>query len=291
MVQLEKIRIIKKYMKTLKPVFLYYSILLSTICYSQDSVKGDYLVGKLDNDEVNDTLSFYKLNDVIKCELKSSSKININFEIEATELNFGFDNPGKGIISFINSGVGQTRLEETQFYVFEPSIKNWILTKNISLSSNIDEKGGLTIPYIEFEYSCEKSICESIDGKSIIYEISKPKIEVIDQLLSDVKSKRNVKYDLIEYLFNYPISNKNVVKYNDLAYFLSNDDISLYILSSVIKKFPKRTVAYLNIGDSFYNLGNEYQARKNYKKYISLMKLQKKDLKIPKYVYERLLMN
>lgn len=278
-------------MKTLKPVFLYYSILLSTICYSQDSVKGDYLVGRLDNDDVNDTLSFYKLNDVIKCELKSSSKININFEVEATELNFGFDNPGKGIISIINSGVGQTRLEETQFYVFEPSIKNWILTKSISTSSNIDKDSGITIPYIEFEYSCEKNICETIDGKSVSHEISKPKKEVIDQLLSDVKNKRNVKYDLIEYLFNYPISNKNVVKYNDLAYFLSNDDISLYILSNVIKKFPKRTVAYLNIGDSFYNLGNEYQARKNYKKYISLMKLQKKDLKIPKYVYERLLMN
>jgi hypothetical protein len=179
--------------KKLKIIFLYYSILLSSICYSQDSVKGNYLVGKLDNDEVNDTLSFYELNDVIKCELKSSSIININFELEATELNFGFDNPSKGIISFINSGVGQTRLEETQFFVFESSLKNRILTKNISLSSNIDKDGGLTIPYIEFGYSCEKDICETIDGKNVKYKISKPKKEVINQLLSDVKKQEKCK--------------------------------------------------------------------------------------------------
>ena len=127
------------------------------------------------------------------------------------------------------------------------------------------------------------------DDKEVKCQIAKPKINYIDELISNAKIKKNVKYDAIEYLFNYLISAKNVSKYNDLAFYLSNDDISLYILNEVIKKYPNRVVAYINIADSYFNLENYDEAVKNYKKYILLMKSQKKDLKkIPKYVFERI---
>ena len=78
---------------------------------------------------------------------------------------------------------------------------------------------------------------------------------------------------------------------NDVAFFAyqaKGYSEAIYILEKVIEIYPTRVVAYLNIADSYFNLGNYDEAVKNYKIYISLMKSQKKDLKkIPKYVYDR----
>lgn len=67
-----------------------------------------------------------------------------------------------------------------------------------------------------------------------------------------------------------------------------NPTYSIEILEGIIAQFPERTVAYLNLADSFWEIDNKKEAIDNYKKYISLMKSQKKDLKkIPQRVMVR----
>lgn len=89
---------------------------------------------------------------------------------------------------------------------------------------------------------------------------------------------------------NIKLSNENVSKINDYAFKLEkvNPSYSIEILKEIIERFPERTVAYLNLADSFWNTEEKEKAIDNYKKYISLMKSQKKDVKkIPKRVIVR----
>ena len=86
--------------------------------------------------------------------------------------------------------------------------------------------------------------------------------------------------------------NLSINEFNNVAFFSYKSkayDESIYILNKIIKKYPARTVAYLNLADCYWELKDKDKAKENYKKYIQLMTEQKKDLKkIPKYVYERI---
>jgi tetratricopeptide (TPR) repeat protein len=87
------------------------------------------------------------------------------------------------------------------------------------------------------------------------------------------------------------ISNQNLTTLNDFAYKLENinPDITINILQKILEKFPNRTVAYLNLADTYWAIGNQELAKENYKRYVEIMKSQKKDLtKIPKQVWERI---
>lgn len=87
------------------------------------------------------------------------------------------------------------------------------------------------------------------------------------------------------------VTNQNVKKLNDFAYSLGNINPSFAIdlLQEIIKKYPNRVVAYLNLADNYWAINKKDLAKENYKKYIALMKSQNKDLKrIPKQVWERL---
>lgn len=83
----------------------------------------------------------------------------------------------------------------------------------------------------------------------------------------------------------------NVEKLNNLAFNLYNYsafDDSIFLFKKILDKYPSRTVAYLNLADSYWAIGNQELAKEKYKKYLTLMKSQKKDLKkIPNYVWER----
>ncbi len=91
---------------------------------------------------------------------------------------------------------------------------------------------------------------------------------------------------------NILIDKNNVKKFNNIAYKYSlykRYDISLTIINKVIEKFPTQVVAYLNRADCHWELKEKEKAKRDYKKYVQLMKEQNKDLtRIPDYVYERL---
>lgn len=255
------------------------------IFYCQTINKNYQIINFIDNDNIIDTLT-YKINsDSIVGNIKTNI-LNLKFVqyIENNLYNY-IEVPEKGWIAFVTSGNGMSRHEEIQIYNYDISRLNWILNKSISISNNINY--GIEVPSLEFYYY-EKEF-ETVNGKKTKYKINKPKSEDLQNLIKKAKKNKYNNYEIIEYIFNFSLNTNNLTQYNDLAFYLQNNHLSLYILDLIIKKFPKRVVAYLNIADSYFNLGNDIKAIVNYKKYIQLMTEQKKDLKkIPKYVYERI---
>ncbi|WP_326982280.1 hypothetical protein VUJ46_19100 [Chryseobacterium sp. MYb264] len=86
------------------------------------------------------------------------------------------------------------------------------------------------------------------------------------------------------------VTSQNVTKLNDFAYKIEsvNPSVLINVLLKIIKKYPERVVAYLNLADGYWETGDKLKAKENYKKYIALMKSQNKDLKrIPQLVWER----
>ncbi|WP_324172513.1 tetratricopeptide repeat protein [Sulfurimonas sp.] len=99
--------------------------------------------------------------------------------------------------------------------------------------------------------------------------------------------------DTNEYMDNYLFLNnkKNTAKTNDIAFFLErtkNYDEAIYLLEKILKKYPNRTVAYINLGDAYWGLKNKEKAKQAYSTYIKQMKEKGKEKKIPKVVLERI---
>lgn len=85
---------------------------------------------------------------------------------------------------------------------------------------------------------------------------------------------------------------ENVVEYNNLAYYLLEYGLvneSINLLNSVIKAFPNRKVAYINLGDAYWEADQNELAIKAYKKYVELMEASNKAQLIPNRIKERLL--
>lgn len=99
--------------------------------------------------------------------------------------------------------------------------------------------------------------------------------------------------DIEKMIIEIPVKDNNIDQYNNLAYYLAKtkngNQFAIIILKEIIKKYPHRTVAHLNLADSLWIAGEKEEASLNYKEYLSLMKSQKKDLnKVPKYVGKRI---
>ncbi|PWN66569.1 tetratricopeptide repeat protein [Chryseobacterium oncorhynchi] len=97
---------------------------------------------------------------------------------------------------------------------------------------------------------------------------------------------------LLDFKKKFTLSQRNLDDYNNIAFALSkngNQKAGIELLKQIITKFPDRTVAYLNLADSYWNIGEKDKAINYYKEYLTLMKTQKKDLKkIPRYVHSRI---
>jgi len=95
-----------------------------------------------------------------------------------------------------------------------------------------------------------------------------------------------------EYLDMYLyLKKKNTIsKSNDIAFFFNEvgyHEEAVYLLEKIIEKFPKRTVAYYNLADAYWAMGDKKRAIKAYMTYIELMKAKGKEKRIPKVVQDR----
>ncbi|MCI0501482.1 MAG: tetratricopeptide repeat protein [Epsilonproteobacteria bacterium] len=84
---------------------------------------------------------------------------------------------------------------------------------------------------------------------------------------------------------------EDVEKYNNMAYFIQQfgaNKESAFLLEKIIAKFPDRTVAYLNLGDAYWGMGDKVKAISVYQTYIHQMKQKGLEAKIPKKVLERI---
>jgi len=146
---------------------------------------------------------------------------------------------------------------------------------------------------------------ETMDEKSVFVNRKNSAI-LKNKLKNSVFFNNKNAFELIfsyksdDFFIDYPVNTfkigtlnlLDIKNSNDIAYYLEEAQIyeeAIFILKSIIKKESTRTVAYLNLADSYWAIGNEDLAKENYKKYIELMKFQKKNLtKIPKQVWERI---
>jgi len=86
------------------------------------------------------------------------------------------------------------------------------------------------------------------------------------------------------------IKKKTLTQYNNIAYYLQKagaNEEAVYLLEKIVAKFPNRTVAYINLGDAYWALGEKDKARKAYTTYIEQMCDKGLQKKIPKEVLDR----
>jgi tetratricopeptide (TPR) repeat protein len=86
------------------------------------------------------------------------------------------------------------------------------------------------------------------------------------------------------------IAEKTLTPYNNIAYYLQKagaNKEAIFLLEKIIKKFPNRTVAYYNLGDAYWALGEKDKAIKAYTTYIEQMCDKGLQKKIPKEVLKR----
>ena len=162
--------------------------------------------------------------------------------------------------------------------------------------------------YFQHSYSYEENFCED-DSKKFSWEITLDKIkwvykdgvykqETKEKRLFDLKQieanvKKGLKYKeavLRAMLYEEYLCKGNIAQYNNIAYYLQKNGQNkeaILVLEEITALFPNRVVAYLNLGDAYWGDTQSFEALKNYRKYIELMKEKHKEKKIPKYVLKR----
>lgn len=139
---------------------------------------------------------------------------------------------------------------------------------------------------------------ETIENR--LYEVGicqplKYPLAIIESTLKDKNNTQTYNSDYFNGVLNETRINKSSLEsYNNIAYYLQQagaNQESAYLLEKIIEKFPDRTVAYFNLGDAYYGLGDKTKAIKAYQTYIDQMKKKGLDKKIPKRVLERVGIN
>lgn len=190
-----------------------------------------------------------------------------------------------------------TKIKEEYNFIYSANKLNLIYKEQVKFSS----KGTATNRIYFDNYNMENRSYENIEslGKDLVFTYSNKKPIIY------LYNKKKVPFGNISiisssesYFIDYPNVKKenliieNTQEANDVAYYLEQlgtYDESIFLLNEIIKMSPDRVVAYLNLGDANWGLNNKKAAIKAYEKYISIMKLQNKDLKkIPKRVYDRI---
>lgn len=253
----------------------------------------------LDYDNRQDTVVLEKEFLNVHFGNKTSGRFELPEITALTNVKIGYSNPyeitiyysgDKGLYATINIFYKKNWfIKNVNFYnpcqeCENQSIK--ILTKNINLpikdidpeTLEVDSKGFKSLKFFD-----SQSIVKTYkDLKKLYTDLSNYPIlsnSFNDSMLFDFKNK-------------FVLSKANLDDYNNVAYILSrngNQKVAIELLQQIIKKFPSRAVAYLNLADSYWCIGENVKAKTNYSEYLSLMKSQKKDLnKIPQYAKDRI---
>lgn len=130
-------------------------------------------------------------------------------------------------------------------------------------------------------------------------EEKEPEIKQYFDLIKNLSQENRIeelklagnKFVLNYILEKITLKSSNLSQYNDIGYYLERSKIydeAIYVLEKVVEKFPKRTVAYINLGDAYWGLGDQSKAKEAYKKYTVQMEKKNKSGKIPPRVRERI---
>jgi len=107
------------------------------------------------------------------------------------------------------------------------------------------------------------------------------------RLLKTLK-KRKIElepYEFYNLVYEVGIHDKTVREINDLAYYYAKkhpaSKLLIKVYRDILSLYPKRAVAYYNLGDAYWALGQKENALEAYNRYITLMRREKKEHKIP----------
>lgn len=257
-----------------------------TVALATSSMNGISVKGYFNLDDNIDTLFCQADGENTLCEITEN---NFSFKIiknnNCSELSIK-NCTEKGCLKIQCSIWGY---EDTLVYMYDKARNDFYMIKKIheQLPMNgPDDVGETTI----YEYN---NLLWNIDHTNFkIGIIKSPKI--LDDLLSSLyKSKDFNKIQVIAqdiFNININISQNNLSNYNNIAYYLEKAKAyneAIYLLEKILEKFPNRTVAYINLGDAYWGLGDTEKAKAAYQTYIKQMKESGKEKKIPKVILER----
>lgn len=171
-------------------------------------------------------------------------------------------------------------LGKSDNYVSDLSFKNNILSYTTSvapIASNVYSVINFKLKFSDNKFTISSYTIEYF----VVGEDDSIKINLNG---NDFKNNAFNYYDWVfnkSWFSNIELSVNNVSKINNYAFVLQKIDplYSIEILEGIVKQFPERSVAYLNLADSFWNTNQKEKAIENYNIYKSLVKSQKKHLK------------
>jgi len=269
---------------------------------------------KIDSCTINNSqLSVYKKNkDNEGIVLKLGNSITTK-NITLNNLNFAIQNisnidikcsDGRFYLIF-NEHIGNSSYTTYHVFEHEENINTYKWTKIYKTESN---RQGFSITGINLETKIKFDNYNTQENNNItllpIYSFvgfQEEKEPNIDDFYNKIKSsfknknsKNNIFSDklVLEYMIqNITLSKENLSKYNDIAYYLEQSKLyneAIFLLEKIIVDFPNRTVAYINLGDAYWDLNKKKEAKVAYKTYVAQMKALNKETKIPKQVFDRL---
>lgn len=196
-------------------------------------------------------------------------------------------------------GSCSSRSGQIYLYVYQwrNDTNDWCLYQ-VAGGEKADLPEGRPLPELSVD---RPTACKKIGDINNIEFVSKDKIrKIIDQNLPkaiNAEDRARLFNKYISQLTNIDtaeISNyieaENVRDINDLAYYLTEVGRgyeAAIILEKIIKKFPDRIVALLNLADAYWQAGFHEQAQEMYSRYINKMSKLKKSNKIPPRAFER----
>lgn len=249
---------------------------IKDIDINKDGIKDKVACNKYGND-----LIFYTQKNNSYTEVYHGDNYNMDGIYSLIQINGYTNNNNVLYIKNIFNGSGGQTID----YFLSYSNEDWQLSQSITNSSTYFDTKICQINYLVRDKTEECFIHkrnEDFKQDDII-------LEIINSI-NENKNLINCEF-IFSILNNSPITVRNVTSYNNLAFALEQlvkYNESIYLLQKVLKKFPNRTVAYINLGDAYWGLKQTENARKAYQKYVELMKSSAKEAKIPKRVLERI---
>ncbi|MCW3808113.1 tetratricopeptide repeat protein [Plebeiibacterium marinum] len=265
--------------------------------FSQDNI----LEGDFNKDAKNDRLeySYIKNTPYIKILLngKSPIKKDLYISVERYSMPIEYEVPG-----YINiHEFSGSRFDN--YFIYKWINDDWYL---YGIFHQI-ESDGLVNVYLEpvnlrntkkigeptYNYNVYDKQ-ERINSKNLldsIFTLYKQSYQIKDYKYIEMHNKY-LSLDLLNYI---EVDNSTVQKYNDIAYYIvsipnCNEELlqeGISLLLRIVKTYPERTVAYINLGDAYWELNENTKAKEAYNKYIELMKANGKESKIPQRVLDR----
>ena len=124
------------------------------------------------------------------------------------------------------------------------------------------------------------------------YEINSDLLAIKGVLNGAKLGKNYTRFQLAKLLYGYYAHEEGTLaELNDIAYYLEkygHNKEAVLMLESLLKTYPKRTVAYYNLGDAYWALGQKKKAKKMYAIYVKQMESRGKGKRVPEVVRERM---